>query len=303
MYGFARVPGSCGELVQGVVGGQYFLITCPIKLGAEVRVNLQPGSRISGPRERIKALRAVRLALNYLNSPWGARVEICSPLPPGKGLASSTADVVAALVATAGALGRELSVEVITQLALALEPSDGTFLPGIVRFDHLAGKKWEYLGQPPPLDILIVDPGGVVDTVLFNQRRDLPNLNLAKEREVREATRLVREGLSRGRTDLVARGATLSALANQGILYKPELEPILKIAISSGALGVNTAHSGTVIGVLYRPGEVDVTDLEGRIRAVFPYVNFIRTTMTGGGVEVAEGPWLQEGQDTAIAVN
>lgn len=303
MRGLARVPGSCGELVQGVVEGHYFLITCPINLGAEVRVDLQPGGRVTGPREREKALLAVRRALNYLASPWGARVEICNPLPLGKGLASSTADVVAAVVATAGAMGTELSLEVIAQLALAIEPSDGTFLPGIVRFDHLEGKEWEYLGQPPPLDILIVDPGGTVDTIHFNRRRDLPALNLAKEREVKEATRLVREGLAWGRADLIARGATLSALANQAILYKPELEPILKLATCSGALGVNIAHSGTVIGVLYQPGEVEVNDLEGRIRAAFPYVNFLRTTMTGGGVEVVDGPWLHQGQEPAIAGN
>ncbi|AKX93865.1 GHMP kinase [Moorella thermoacetica] len=303
MYGRARVPGACGELVQGMIDGDYFLITCPINLGSEVRVSLQPGGQVTGPGEKGKALRAVRLTLDHLAAPWGARVDIYNPLPPGKGLASSTADVVAAAVATAEALGTGLSLETITEIALAVEPSDGTFLPGIVCFDHLQGKRWEYLGQPPPMDVLIVDPGGMVDTVLFNRRRDLVALNLAKEEKVRQAVKLVKEGLARGRADLIARGATISALANQDILSKPELETILELATSRGALGVNTAHSGTVIGILYRPGEVDVDALEASIRTTFPYVDFIRATMVGGGVEGRDGPWFMKGQATAMAGN
>lgn len=69
MYGRARVPGACGELVQGMIDGDYFLITCPINLGSEVRVSLQPGGQVTGPGEKGKALRAVRLTLDHLAAP------------------------------------------------------------------------------------------------------------------------------------------------------------------------------------------------------------------------------------------
>lgn len=286
MRGIARARGACGELVQGIVDGRYFLITCPININAEVTVTLIPGGRFDAPPGKSKALAAARLTMERLGEKrWGAGLSIYNPLPPGKGLASSTADVAAAAAATAKALGAELSLEDLKDIALAVEPSDGTFMPGVVLFDHLQGRYWEYLGEPPPLDLLIVDPGGTVDTVLFNRRRDLLKLNLNKEENVRRAVKLVREGLACGREDLLCEGATISALANQEILYKPELETLIEMATTMGALGVNIAHSGTVIGIFYRSHEVDCTGLEVKIRSVFPHVNFLRAKMTGGGVE------------------
>ncbi|MBE3581688.1 MAG: GHMP kinase [Thermoanaerobacteraceae bacterium] len=292
MRGVARVSGSCGELVQGMVDGRYFLITCPIDICTEVVVTLIPGRRFEAPAGKQKALAAARLTMERLGERrWGAALKIFNPLPPGKGLASSTADVAAAAAATAKALGAELSLEEIKDIALSVEPSDGTFLPGIVLFDHLRGEFWESLGEPPPLAVLIVDRGGTVDTLLFNRRTDLMALNRAKEEAVRRAVALVREGLTSGREELVARGATISALANQGILYKPELETLVEIATAFGALGVNVAHSGTVAGILYRPGSVDCAELEGKIRATFPYVNFIRARVTGGRMEAWRERW------------
>ncbi|MBC7325676.1 MAG: GHMP kinase [Moorella sp. (in: Bacteria)] len=298
MQGVARAREACGELVQGMVDGKYFLITCPINISAEAAVTLLPGRHFYGPPGKSKAITAVRLAMDLLGEKqWGARLALQNPLPPGKGLASSTADVVAAAVATARALQAELSLEEIKMIALAIEPSDGTFLPGIALFDHLQGKFWENLGDPPALELLIVDPGGTVDTVLFNQRSDLMALNQAKEDKVRRAVALVREGLARGRAELIAQGATLSALANQAILYKPELETLLELAIRSGALGVNTAHSGTVVGILYRSGEIDCQELEIKIKTIFPYVRFLRATLTGGGLEANDYPWFGDNRD------
>jgi len=301
MQAVALARGACGELVQGMVDGKYFLITCPIDIQAEATVTLIPGGRVQGPPGKGKALAAVRLALARLGErEWGVRLAINNPLPPGKGLASSTADVTAAAAATAVALGAELSLKEIKDIALAIEPSDGTFLPGIVLFDHRRGEFQEYLGEPPPLSVLIVDPGGMIDTVRFNQRRDLMIHNQAKEDAVRRAVSLVRQGLARGRADLLAEGATLSALANQGILYKPELETLLAIATRCGALGINTAHSGTVIGILHRPGEVDVNRMEAEIRTLWPRVRFIRADMTAGGVEAWHEPWLVNRQAGAL---
>lgn len=303
MRGVALARNACGELVQGVVENRYFLITCPINITARATVTLLSGGRFQAPAGKGKALAAVRRTLALLGEKrWGARLTITNPLPPGKGLASSTADIAAATVATARALGKEISLEDIKRVALAIEPSDGTFLPGVVAIDHLRGEFWEYLGEPPPLEVLIVDPGGMVDTVLFNQRRDLEALNRAKEETVRRAVALVKEGMDRGQGEMIARGATLSALANQGILYKPELETILALATRCGALGVNTAHSGTVMGILYRPGEVDCQELESKIRAALPYVHFIRATLTGGGVQAREGTCYTREQVTAAGV-
>lgn len=77
-----------------------------------------------------------------------------------KGMASSTAEVAASIEATALALGKEINKSDVARIALSIEPTDGCFFPGIVLFDHREGKLYESLGNPPPLDTLVLDFGG-----------------------------------------------------------------------------------------------------------------------------------------------
>ena len=62
------VPGTCGELVQGVVDGTSFLVTCPVNLYSTVSVELYHGRRfVSGPASCPKTAQAVRRTLDYLS--------------------------------------------------------------------------------------------------------------------------------------------------------------------------------------------------------------------------------------------
>lgn len=246
-----RVPGTCGELVQGALNGISFHITCPVNIYSRVEVELAPQTpSLEHPPGLIKAAAAVRRTLDYLGRPdFGGRLGVDSPLPKGKGMASSTADVAGAIAATALALGQRLGLEEIGRIALGIEPTDGCFYPGIVAFDHREGRLYQPLGEPPPIDIIVLDFGGQVDTLEFNRidRRDIPT---ALEPAISEAFRLVDKGIATGSLPMVAQGATMSARANQQILYKTRLEEVIALARETGALGVNVAHSGTVIGVL-----------------------------------------------------
>ncbi|MFP5407317.1 MAG: GHMP kinase, partial [Gammaproteobacteria bacterium] len=60
-----------------------------------------------------------------------------------------------------------------------------------------------------------------------------------------------------------------SARLSQQILYKPQFEQLLAETRELGALGVNCAHSGTVLGVLHRADEALTHALVGRIEASF----------------------------------
>jgi L-threonine kinase len=164
-------------------------------------------------------------------------------------MASSTADIVAAVGATARALGKTLSAEEVARIALSVEPSDGTMFPGVAVFDHREGKVAEVLGSPLPVDILVLDFGGVVDTLEFNGGRHIQRLKEV-EPQAKYALDLARQGIQEGDPALIGRAATISAMANQRVLFKPQLEAVMDIAQAVGALGVNVAHSGTVIGVL-----------------------------------------------------
>lgn len=284
-----RVPGSCGELVQGSLEGTNFLITCPINLYSSVTVKLSKD--IDGYRASIRAektIRAVKKTLCELGrNELGARVEIKSQLLRGRGMASSTADITAAVGATMAALGYNPDYDLIKRVALEIEPTDGVFLPGIYLFDHLRGEVIEGLGKPPLLHILIFSEKGRVDTIAFNQRSDLKKLNSHKESMIQEAASLVKAGIRVKDPGLIGRGATLSSLAHQSILFKPNLEKIINLTEGMDEIyGVNVAHSGTLIGLL-----IDINFPEGELLAEIetkiPELTFIkRVQLVSGGLEV-----------------
>lgn len=254
--GLVKVPGSCGELVQGTIKGIDFLVSCPINIYSEVRVALNGSPRLTAKESRAKALLAVEKTQDYLGLKQGGKVLVESQLPIGKGMASSTADISAACWATAQALEKELTAEEVASIALSIEPSDGLMFPGITLFDHVRGKMRKFLGSAPALGILVLDLGGEVDTLCFNQRKDLAKLNQEKESQVLEALHLVEKGIKENNLALVGQGATISSLAHQIILPKPDLPELVAEVRALGALGVNVAHSGTVIGILVEPEKI-----------------------------------------------
>ena len=290
MKATVRCPGSCGELVQGTIAGSNFLVTCPINLYSEVSVSLS-SDQSSLWSAGNKTVEAVRKTLEYLGESFeGIEVRVASELPVGKGMASSSADIAAACLATALAAGRTLDIDEVCKIAVAIEPTDGIFSPGITMIDHVTGKTRHSLGEPPDITLAVLDAGGEVDTIDFNHRSDLAELNRNKEPEVLAALRLVEAGIQNRDSALLGAGATLSALANQRILFKPSLERIIEIAHSFGAVGVNAAHSGTVIGVLF--DNHAGSDIGGCIRMICQEcsdVRFFRTAqLVSGGLSVVK---------------
>jgi L-threonine kinase len=249
-----RVPGTCGELVQGIMDGVSFHISCPIDIYSVVRAELSPDMPdLIFPAASPKAGLAMRKTLEYLGrTGLGGNLGIRTPLPRGKGMASSTADIAGAVFATGLALGEEIPPQEVADIALSIEPTDGSLFPGVVIFDHRQGKLLQALGMPPPMDIIVLDFGGEVDTIAFNRYKRL-SLMQALEPQVIEARDLVLRGMAASDPALIGQGATISARANQRILFKPQLPRVLSLAQEVRALGVNVAHSGTVTGVLLDP--------------------------------------------------
>jgi len=288
-----RVPGTCGELAQGLLNGEHFHITCPIDLYAMATVDLARGSgRVVGPGDHPKACKSIELTLDFLHrKDLDARLALTNPLLPGKGMASSTADVAAAAYATGLAVGVDLSPTQIASIAVRVEPSDGLMFPGIALFDHREGKLLKLLGPTPAMRVLVLDFGGTVNTLAFNaidRRAELQRL----EPWWKEAVALITSGVSSEDAGLVGAGATLSTLAHQQILPKPQLEPVLTFAREVGAVGVNVAHSGTVLGVLFRDEPDRVERAASRARRELGGIEalYCRHLVDGGGAQVAAFP-------------
>ena len=250
--GAASAPATCGELAQGLLDGTPVMATCPIDLFSTATVELSEGTgRVRGPSGSPKASCAVGLALTFLGrGDLDARLRLESLIPRKKGMASSTADIAAAIGATAAALNTEILVRRQAELALAVEPSDGIMFPGIALFDHRGGQVARSLGDPPDMRVLALEFKGVVDTESFNAVDRRAELHRQAAR-FREALDLIIKGLESGDVELIGGGATQSALAHQAILLKPQLPAVLALKQAAGAVGVNVAHSGTVMGLLF----------------------------------------------------
>jgi len=238
--------GTFGELLQGTLpDGTDFLVTMPINRCTTAWFRLEPDGPLRVfPSDKLKSYALARAMLGDA----GGTLVIDGDLPVGKGLASSSADLVATARAIGGALGISTTPEAVEDLLRAIEPTDGVMYAGVVAFEHRAVRLRHFLGVLPPLTVVAVDEGGEVDTIAFNRA---PKPFSARER--REYARLLKLiGEAVRDRDLVAVGciATRSAELNQRLNHKRHLAEMSRVCAEEGGLGVICAHSGTMTGIL-----------------------------------------------------
>jgi len=247
-----RVPGTCGELSQGYMKDANFLITCPVNIYSRINLRLvNDGSRIY-PKSKWKAGLSLKKTFELYGEDPGFELIIDSDIPLGKGMASSTADIVGASFAAAWAIGEDISAEQAAKIALSIEPSDGTMFPAISMFDHINGKYHEVLGAPFDVYLVIIDDGGFIDTQEFN-KVDYTEIRKKNEGLLNTSVNLIREALYEKSYYKLGLGASISAFCNQEILFKQQLEEIDQLSRLFDASGVCVAHSGTVVGVIFQP--------------------------------------------------
>lgn len=279
-------PGSCGEFIQGYKDGASFMVTCPVNRYALAA----SGEGVAPMALPEKAEAAREKTLSYLGREGDmVPVRLLSAIQPGKGMASSTADISAVAQATALACGRTLTDRELAAIALSIEPSDATFFEGIVQFDYRKGTLIRELGHAPALDIVIYDCGGEVDTCAFNSRRDLISLQQENEPATARALALFQEGLRTKSPALIGQAATISAIANQKILFKKELIPFMEAGMAAGGLGVIAAHSGTVLGLIIPAGAEDASVRQGIEAALGDGLVYLDTvSLTNEGMTIKE---------------
>ena len=280
-----QVPGTCGELAQGYMKDANFLITCPINIYSRISLRLVKSRSMTHPQNKWKANKAIMKTLEFYGENAGFELVIDSDIPMGKGMASSTADIVGASFAAAWAIGEEISAEQVAKIALSIEPSDGTMFPAISMFDYINGKYHEVLGAPFDVYAVIIDDGGFIDTQEFN-RIDYTEMRKKNEGLLGTSVNLIREALCEKSYYKLGLGASISSFCNQEILFKEKLEEIDQLSRLFDASGVCVAHSGTVIGVIFQP---DLKAVNKFIKALEKkYKNgfvFRVARLVGGGVE------------------
>ncbi|MQY38425.1 L-threonine kinase [Streptomyces sp. RB17] len=264
--GTGRAYGTFGELLQGVLPGtdRHFMVTFPLAKWSTA--TLRYSARATGitvwPPHKAKAQRIARTALAAAGHTGGGVLELHSDLPEGKGMASSSADLVATVRAVGAVLGTTFPPTVIERLLRDIEPSDGVMYDEVVAYYHREAELRSGLGVLPAMTIVAHDEGGQIDTIRHNR-----SARPVGDEDKVEYGRLLAELCDAVRArDLpgVGRVATRSAELNALARPRPALRELRDICEATGGLGVVCAHSGTVLGILVA---ADDPDHDTKVRA------------------------------------
>ncbi|WP_340620427.1 GHMP kinase [Xenorhabdus siamensis] len=282
----AACPASCGELIQGWLFGGEKLISCPINWFSYVSVS--EGSPI--PHERPRMRQMVNLLLDYWQEPpeltAGLRIEHQSTIPIAKGMASSTADIAATAQATARLLGKSLTSTELAQLCVKLEPTDSTIFEQLTLFDHLTGRTQIPFDWQPDIDILLLESPQTISTAAYHQQDH--------DAQLRDNAPLFRQAWLQFRTanqrhdnNRLGEACTLSAIASQSILAKPCFDQLRDLVEQTGIYGLNVAHSGSVVGLLFNSHHHDANYLhwwlhQKKIAGYYPKIHQVK--LIAGGV-------------------
>ena len=262
--GSGRAAAHHGEVLQGVFYSsdgsvEHGLVTLPCALfGSRARFRpLCSGPVTVEPSDRLRAREAARLTLDALgHGACGGALQIDSDVPLCWGCGSSTADVLAAIRATADAFEATLAPGWIARLAVAAETASDSLMYDATRavlFAQRRGTTLLDLGGPLPL----------LQVLGFNTEGQCGVSTLAlppctysvwETEAFRALLGLLRRAVEQQDPALVGRVATASTKIMQRHRPKRGMAPLLQLAEQTGALGVQVAHSGTVAGFLFAPG-------------------------------------------------
>ncbi|WP_432401698.1 hypothetical protein [Wukongibacter sp. M2B1] len=285
-----KCPASCGELIQGVIGDGEKLISLPIDVFSEVTLELEKHAKTI--TNRPKALLAFKKTLEYFevryNDVENISMKIDSNIPIAKGMASSTADIAATIVAVAKLLGKKMNPKLLAELCCKIEPTDSTIFDKLTLFDHINGRIVENYDWIPKMKILVLELDDIVDTEEF-RKKDYSTIRYENKKLIERAYELFKTSCNKKDRKLLGEVVTLSSMANQKILFKPMLHEIIDVSLGQGAYGINVAHSGTVVGILYDEKSLDVDRLKylfNQKNITKEYTKVYTVNMIKGGVKI-----------------
>ena len=281
-------PATCGELVQGAIDNIHYLVNFPIDLYSTVRGRLTsgPSSGIKVTHDGVysKVVNAVKALSRAAGFNGGIDLEVLSQVPRGKGLASSSSEIASALAVTSRLLGFNLSPELSCLINAGVEATDCVQAPGISLVTQLDGHIWGTFTAPVGITVIMIDCGGNVDTDSFD--REKFQYVAEKNRDVHlKARSLVVHGLRSRCLKSIGLAATISSSLNQKVLFKPQFSAALQLVQELGGLGINCAHSGTVLGVMLNPETCNLPYMIKRLRKKFGADAIIGThQLINGGI-------------------
>jgi L-threonine kinase len=234
MQGF--LPDASSFLVSGLPSRLFFS-----------EAVLQPGGtpHILPP----KARQALDLFLHtYAGNIEGCTIRLQSNIPPGKGLSSSSTDILSVLHVVNDYLQTDRSPDDLYRIAASVEPTDPCLSNDIVVFRQQEGIVDQCISLPP-MTVLYFDaePGRLINT-LDVQRPWSAGAGQFFDWLLRRFLQAAETGDYVNLFDSI----TYSAEYNQTVIALPRFAEYYQLAQQTKS-GLMVAHSGTIVGLLTRP--------------------------------------------------
>ncbi len=279
--GYGKADSHHGEIFQGVVAescGRLRRALVSLPCGFRRSLATFYPTKYDGvtvtPSWKVKARRACELTLRYvkdINSEVaggsevrGGHLQLQSNIPLRWGLGSSTSDVTATIRATADSFGVRIRPDVIARISVQAEIASDSLMFGerAILFAQREGSIIEDFGGYIPRLVVLgfnTDPTGVgIDTLTSPPAR----YDWWEIEAFRPLIGLLRQAIEKQSLFLIGKIASASARMHQRHLPKPHFDQIERLCEEVGALGIQIAHSGTIMGILFH---ADDTDLEKRL--------------------------------------
>ena len=252
LIGYGKAFASFGEVVQGRLrSGDDFLITLPVDMWSACEVTCLP---VSG-QSRVnctywKSRMVAERMLKHLNKVVGYELTIkfTRDIPIGKGLSSSTADMLAVVRALQEIFGVIVTENFVSRLFSSIEPHDALHYYMSVAYNHREGVLLRKMYHIPQYHIIALDDGGTIDTEDYNKNLCFSEEDLTAFDELYLGVCNAFDGRDDQEIARCASKATEFHLRRSG---RAILQATLDLADRWNALGVVTAHSGTCVGLLY----------------------------------------------------
>lgn len=283
LVGYGKSFASFGEIVQGRTSGEEdFLVTLPIDLWSTCELICTP---IRGPLviecDLPKSQAMVAQVLERLGLYTGYHISIrfTRNIPIGKGLSSSTADMLAALRALQEVFGFLLTDDFVSKLFNEIEPHDALHYNNSVVYNHRKGRLIRNLQYIPSFALVCVDKGGMVDTLAYNSTKVFASKHLLA------FDKLLADLLA---AFTIANDAAIADCATRSTQLHAEmtddsfLQQCLKTTDLDGFLGLQATHSGTCAGFLFsrdHPAK-DLQAVARRLSEQFGKSTFVTRSLT-----------------------
>ena len=262
MFAKVHVLAKPGELMQGMLpDNTSFLLSNKSSTVFKTTVKITDAIPHQGLKLKEKSTMAADLFFSKLpeykkSLHWSdLHIEQQSNIPIGKGLSSSSADVLSILQALNIFYDAGSSVNHLYELASIVEPTDPCLHEENLIFNQNNGRIIHAL---PPLDYSLIyfntENGITIDTQDFHSNIKYSSIQKKTlEYNLREAM----NAFKLGNYTLLFQSLRASALVSEEFLPKNKFELLLDFSMEKNC-GIFVAHTGTYMGLVVKPTQLDV---------------------------------------------